>query len=177
MIFRKLENSRAFLILLLISALVLLVMVALELGGNLPVRSALKGRRDSTDVPKLVQRMEALFSPATLTALHPATNSASPFYTSYFQPATPAPAAKPAPAPAAKKIQLTFQGVYQTSGGEKKAFVKVGNDLVVGSVGAKVFADWTIADIALRTLTLKNAAAQTNVLEFDVSKEFDLPKP
>lgn len=173
---KKLEDSRAFLVALFAAAFVLLVVAALGLGGKLPVRSPLKGRPNSTDVPKLVQRMETLFAPATLTSLRPATNGPSPFYTTHFQPATP-PTAKPAPAPAAKKIQLTFQGLYQSSAGEKRAFVKVGNDVIVGTVGTKVFGDWNIADIALRDLTLKNAAAQTNVLQFNVSKEFDLPNP
>lgn len=179
MILKKLENSRAFLAALMVGGLALLVLVVSNLGGELPNRTELKGRSNSTDVAMLVRKMEATISPATLAASHLATSGVSPFYTTHFQP--PAPPTKTPSAvaakPAAKKIQLVFQGVYQTAAGEKKAFVKVGDAMVVGTVGTKVVSDWTIAEIALRTLTLKNSAAQTNILEFKVAKEIEDSKP
>lgn len=182
MILKRLENSRVFSIALLIAALVLLVLAASDLGGELPNRAGLKSRPSPPDATMLSRKIEALFSPATLQALRPATNGASPFYTTHFQPlAAPPPKTPdptPAPAkPATKKIQLTYQGVYQTAAGEKKAFVKVGDGLVVGTVGAKVVADWAVAEIALRTLILKNTASQTNILNFNVPKEIEIPNP
>ena len=177
MIFKKLENSRAFLALLLIGTLVLLALVASDLGGELPNRTELKSRSNAADVAGLVRKMETTISPATFMAIRAATNGASLFYTTHFQPPAPPPKkTETAPPPAAKK-QLTYQGVYQTANGEKKAFIKVGDTLVVGTVGAKVVSDWAIAEITLRTLTLKNAAAQTNILEFKVPKEIEAPKP
>jgi len=41
--------------------------------------------------------------------------------------------------------------------------------------GAKVVADHAIKDIAIRTLTLTNAAGQTNLLEFNVKRALDVP--
>jgi hypothetical protein len=178
-ILKKLENSHAFLAAILVGGLTLLVLVVSDLGGKLPNRTELKSRSNSTDVAMLVHKMEATISPATLAASHLTTNGVSPFYTTHFQPPapptkTPGPvAAKPSP----KKIQLVFQGVYQTAAGEKKAFVKVGDAVVVGTVGTKVVSDWTISEITLRTLTLKNAVAQTNILEFKVAKEIEDSKP
>lgn len=179
MILRLLENSRVFLVALLIGALVLLVMTASELGGELPNRAELKSRPNPMDVTVMVRKIETLFAPATLTSLRPVTNGVSPFYTTHFQPPGPPPKAPDSASTnsATKKIQLTYQGVYQTAAGEKKAFVKVGDKTVVGSVGAKIVSDWTVAEIALRTLILKNAAAQTNLLEFNMPKEIEVPNP
>jgi len=180
MMLRILENSKLFLIVLLLGALVLLTLAAYDLGGELPNRGEPKRHPNPPEATVVVGIIEALFSPVTLAALRPATNGVSPFYTTYFQP-PPVPAPQPPtptpPPPTTKKIPLTYQGVYQTAGGEKKAFVKVGEGLFVGPVGAKVVADLVVADIALRTLTLKNAASQTNILQFNVQKEIEIPVP
>ncbi|MBI3851097.1 MAG: hypothetical protein HY298_12595 [Verrucomicrobia bacterium] len=175
--FRALENSKWFSTVLLLGALVLLAVAVLNLGGQLNYRPELKRRATSPNATVLVGKIEALFSPATLAACRPATNSVNPFYTTYFQPPpTPPKPATPTPAPSpTKKILLTYQGVYQTAGGEKKAFVKVGDTLFVGPVGSNVVADLAVVDIALRTLTLKNAASQTNLLQFNVPKEVEVP--
>lgn len=179
MILKRLENSRALLLALLFGALVLLVLVASELGGELPNRAGLKPRPYTPDVTGLARKIEALFSPGTLNTLRPATNGVSPFYTTHFQPPPPPPAPPPAPTPTptSVKIRLTYQGLYQSAGGEKKAFIKVGEGMVAGVVGAKVVADWSVAEIALRTLILKNPASQTNLLEFNVPKEIEIPNP
>lgn len=179
MILRLLENSLVFLVVLLIGTIVLLVLVASEFGGGLPERAEIKARPNPTDATVLVGKIESLFSPATFKALVPATNQVSPFYTAHFQPSGSS-AKVPDPVstkPATKKIQVIYQGVYQTAAGEKKAFMKVGEESVVGNVGAKVVADWTVAEIALRTLTLQSASAQTNQLEFNVPKEIEVPNP
>ena len=177
MMLRLLENSKLFLIVLMLATLALLALAARDLGGELPNRAESKRRPNPPDAALLVGKIEALFLPTTLSALRPATNAASLFYTTYFQPlsAPPAQPPTPTPPPTTKKIPLTYQGVYETAGGDKKAFVKVGEGLFVGPVGAKVVADLVVADIALRTLTLKNAASQTNILQFNVQKEIEVP--
>ena len=174
-----LENSRWFSATVLIGTLVLLTLAAFDLGGDLQNHAELKRRANPPDATVLVGKIEALFSPATLVALRPATNGVNAFYTTHFQPppTPPKPADPTPPPPAPKKIQLTYQGVYQTAAGEKKAFVKVGDGLFVGPVGAKVAADLVVADITVRTLVLKNAAAQTNILEFNVKKDVEVPAP
>jgi len=180
MMSRILENSKLFLVVLLLGTLVLLALAARDLGGELPSRVESKRRPNSPQAAVVVGKIEALFLPATFAALRPATNAVSPFFTTYFQPppAPPAqPAAPPSPPPTTKKIPLTYQGVYETASGEKKAFIKVGDGLFVGSVGAKVVADVVLSDITLRTLTLKNGASQTNILQFNVVKEIEVPAP
>lgn len=179
MIRQFLENSRALQVAFLIGALALLGLVASDLGGEMPNRAALKNRPNPTDVTELGRKMETLFSPDTLGAARPGTNGVSPFYTTHFQPPAP-PAKTPEPVAAkatTKKIQVIFQGVYETASGEKKAFIKVGDGLKVGAAGLNVVADWAVAEITLRTLTLKSAANQTNLLEFNVPKEIEVPNP
>ncbi len=177
---RSLENSKLFLVALLLGGLVLLVLAVRDLGGELPNRVQPKRHSNPPDATVLGGKIEALFSPTTYPALRPATNTVSPFYTTYFQP-PPSPPAQPAtpspPPPTTKKIPLTYQGVYESASGEKRAFIKVGEGVIVGPVGAKVVADLVVADIALRTLTLKNAASQTNILQFNVTKEVEVPAP
>ena len=175
MILRRLENSRTFSIALLVGAFLLLVLALSDLGGELRERAELKSRSVPLNAMVLARKMELLFNPAAIQAFRPATNGLPIVYTMHFQPPPPPPAPAPPPAPTMKKVQLTFQGVYQTADGVKKAFIKVGEELVVGALGAKVVADWAVAEIALRTLTLKDAASQTNILEFSVAKEIEVP--
>jgi hypothetical protein len=172
-----LENSKWFSILLLLGTLVLLTLTVFELGGQMLNRAALKRHPSPPDATILVGKIEALFSPATVAAMRLPTNGVNPFYTTYFQPPPqlPQPVPPTVPPPTTKKVQLTYQGVYQTAAGEKKAFIKVGNGLFVGPVGSNVVADLVVADIAIRTLILKNAASQTNLLQFNVSKEIEVP--
>ncbi len=162
---------------LLLGTLVLFALTVFELGGQVPNRAALKRRPNPPDATILVGKIEALFSPAMVAAMRPPTNGVSPFYTTYFQPPPqpPTPVTPTAPPPTTKKILLVYQGVYQAAAGEKKAFVKVGDGLFVGPVGSNVVADLVVADIALRTLILKNAASQTNLLQFNVPKEIEVP--
>ena len=176
---RFLENSRWFSAAVLLGTLVLLTLAVFDLGGDLQHRAELKRRANPPDAILLVGKIEALFSPATLVAMRPATNGVNAFYTTHFQPppAPPKPPDPTPPPPAPKKIQLTYQGVYQTAGGKKKAFVKVGDGLFVGPVGAKVAADLVVAEITVRTLILKNASSQTNILEFNVKKDVEVPSP
>ncbi len=47
--------------------------------------------------------------------------------------------------------------------------------LVVGPAGSKVVADLVVMNIALRSVTLTNSTAQTNVLEFNARKEVEVP--
>lgn len=172
-----LENSKWFSIVLLLGTLVLFALTVFELGGQMPNRVALQQRHSPPDATILVGKIEALFSPATVAAMRPPTNGVNPFYTTYFQPPPQPPKPVPpiVPPPTTKKVQLIYQGVYQSAAGEKKAFIKVGDELFVGPVGSNVVADLVVADIALRTLILKNAASQTNLLQFNVPKEIEVP--
>ncbi len=174
---KLLENSKWFPVVVLWGALALFALAVFERGGELPRRNESSHHSNPPETTVLVGKISSLFSPAVMTAMRPPTNGVNPFYTTYFQPPPPPP--KPVtpapPPPTTRKIQLTYQGVYETAAGMKKAFVKVGDSLFVGSVGSNVVADLVVADIALGALILKNVASQTNLLQFNVPKEIEVP--
>ena len=177
MMLKLLENSKWFPVVVLLGALALFALAVLELGGELPGHIDSRRQPNLPDATILVGKIDNLFSSAVVNAMRPPSNGVNPFYTTYFQPPPPQPkpVAPTPPPPTTKKIQLTFQGVYETAAGEKKAFVKVGDGLFVGSVGSNVVADLVVGEISLRSLLLKNAAAQTNLLQFNVPKEIEVP--
>jgi hypothetical protein len=164
-----LERSLWLSLLVVAGLALLLLAAATRLGGRMPGLTPLR------EQPRTIQRalpdaqVAQWFSLPLLTRLAPATNSVNPFYTLYFEPKPPP------PPPPTKKVELLFQGWYQASSGERLAYVKLGEALLTLTNGAKVVADHAIKDIGLRTLTLTNAAGQTNVLEFNVKKALDVP--
>ena len=170
-----LENSKWFSIVLFLGTLVLFALTVFELGGQVPNRPALNRRPNSPDATILVGKIEALFSPALVGAMRPPTNGVGLFYTTYFQPPPqpPQPVIPTVPPPTTKKIQLTYQGFIGE--GDRRAFIRVGDGLFFGPVGSNVVADFVVSDIALRALILKNAASQTNLLQFNVPKEIEVP--
>ncbi len=175
---KPLINSRFFFAILLIAAATLLVFAITDLGGNLPDRAEIKRQNHPPDFTNVVEKIEGLFATETLTALRPVTNAVNPFYTTHFQPPpapAPAPVAPTPPPATTKKVSIVYQGVYETAAGVKKAFIKVDQQLVVGDLGAKVVADWVVDAIDRRTLTLKNAASETNMFQFNVAKEVEIP--
>ena len=99
------------------------------------------------------------------------TNALNPFFTRYFVPApTPAP-----PPPTARKIDVVYQGFYQTADGPKHVIVKVAETLVIATVGAPIATNIFIAGATMQTLTLTNLAAQTNLLLLNIKKELEIP--
>ncbi len=92
------------------------------------------------------------------------------FWTGSLEPMSPPP---PAP-PTTMKVSLTYQGFFETADGRKLAYVKVADKQVIGTRGTIVSADYAIAGIDLKTLTIRNAA-QTNVLNFNTPTDIEVP--
>ena len=157
--------------------LVLLVPICADLGGALPEPPTARPRTALTPPVRPVAKIAELFSAASLGRLAPSTNAANPFYTTYFQPPPPPPPPPVAPKPTTRKISLVYQGFYQTAAGLKKAFVQADDRLLVEAVGNPIIGDLVVIDIGLRALTLKNSAARTNVLEFNIKQEVEIPAP
>jgi hypothetical protein len=120
------------------------------------------------------QPVNRLFSTEELVRLQPAPDTINPFYTAHFEP-PPKPKPKPPP-PAAKtrKVNLLYQGFFKTAGGEPMAYVLVDKETVVGTIGAKVVADYEIAGISMQGLTLKGGEDET-VLPFREEKQIEIP--
>lgn len=164
----SLERARLLAGLLLSGLVALLVFAALSLGGSMPALPV-PNRSPGPARPSIpVGSVDALFAPSTLGQLAPTAKLQSPFYTTYYQPPAPKP-------PTTRKVELTYQGFFETAEGQQRAFIKTGDTLFVGPVGSKVLADLVVVEIAPRRLTLTNSAARTNVLEFNARQELEVP--
>jgi len=164
-------NSRWFSISVHIGLWLLVYLSATSLGG----KTAEVRETDSFSTPAQsvapVAKLDHLFSPGIWPKAIVETNSLNPFFTRHFiPPQTPTP-----PAPTTRKIELTYQGFYQSGDSLKQAIIKLGDSFMVTPVGAKVVTNWFVAEATLQSLTLTNLTAQTNVLTLNAKKEIEVP--
>jgi hypothetical protein len=159
--------------LLLVVLVVLLLMAIARLGGRVPEFTPLKGRNlGSMSVP--TARIQPLFRAEPFAALGPPAGPSNLFYTTFYQPPPPAP---PPKAPTTKSVNLEFLGFFSTGPDQRQAFVQTPDGLVMGKPGGKIIGDLSIAAIDLKSLTLTNAAGQTNLLPFRVKTDLNIPLP
>jgi hypothetical protein len=97
------------------------------------------------------------------------TNAPDPFFTRYFVPPAPP------PPPTTRKINVTYQGFYQTSGGPRTTIFKLDDVFQVAPVGARIAKDLFLADATMQALTLTNVAGQTNILLLNTKSELIVP--
>ena len=162
------ERDQAVAALLLAGLAALLVFVALNLGGTLPVLPRPKARPASAPSTVPVAAVSGLLDAPPPPHWNPTNQILSPFHTTYYIPPPPQP-------PTTRKVELTYQGSVKSADGRERAFVKVGDALLVATNGTKVVADYAIATIALRSVLLTNAAGATNLLLFNAKKEIEIP--
>jgi hypothetical protein len=146
----------------------LLYLAVLKLGGKAPDYNMANGVSAPTQTLAPVARLGPLFAATSVmpaAALNP-TNT--PFYTTHFVPPSPAP-------PTTRKIEVTYQGFYQTAEGPKCAVLKVGDAFVVTRLGALVATNVYVADATLQSLTLTNRSAPPILLPLNVKKEIEVP--
>jgi hypothetical protein len=93
----------------------------------------------------------------------------NPFYPNPSQPPPPAPPI------ITRQVPLLYQGFYATSAGEKRAYVQVNNQTLVGPTGTKIIAGYFISEITSANLTLADASGKKLVLEFRTSKSIEIP--
>jgi len=152
----------------------LLLCVAItSLGGNSPIYREADSVLVPPQSPAPVAKLTDLFSPGSWPKTLGDTNTINPFYTRHFiPPQTPVP-----PPPTTRKIELTYQGFYETSDNSKRVIVKLGDAFLVAAVGTKVTANLYAVQATMQALTLTNPAAQTNVLLLNTKKEIEVPIP
>lgn len=148
---------------------VLLFLVLGKVGGHTPefqdeIASSLPAQS-----PAPVAPLAALFSPASWGRALVDTNSLNPFLTRYFVPAAPPPPAT------TRKIEVTYQGFYETGDGPKNVVIKVGEGFVIARPGLTIATNLFVAQASMQTLTLTNLAAQTNLLLLNAKKELEVP--
>ena len=146
----------------------LLALAVLRLRGTTPHYLETSSHTSPAQNPVPVSRLEKLFAPGSWFKPPNETNSPSLFATRHFIPPTPAP-------PTTRKVELAYQGFYQTGEDSRHVFLQVDGALVISLVGDRIANDLFIADAALQTLTLTNAAAQTNVLTLNTKKSVEVP--
>jgi hypothetical protein len=161
-------KSRWFVSVLHAGLWLLLALAVLRLRGTSPPFLETTSHTSPAQSPVPVTRLENLFAPGSWPKTAGETNSLSPFATRHFIPPTPSP-------PTTRKIELTYQGFYQTGEDPKHVFLQVDSALVVSLVGGRIATDLFVADAALQTLTLTNLAAQTNVLTLNAKKTVEVP--
>ncbi len=118
-----------------------------------------------------VTRLAALFASETSAVFGGDTNRLSPFATRHFTPAARA----AAPPPTTRKVELIYQGFYQTGGQPQRIFIQMDGKMVVSPLGGNLAPGLFIAETALRTLTLTNSAGQTNVLKLNTKTNLEVP--
>lgn len=144
----------------------LLVLAWRDTAGRLPeLRPLPRTARGTSEVATALRTLE-LFQPEALAPRTLVTNRPDPFATLHFQPPPP---------PPKRPVDITYQGSYQTSGGELKAFLLVGGATFVRTPGMSVTGDLAVASVTVRQLTLTNTAGATNVLDFNVKKTLEIP--
>lgn len=164
-------RSRSFAIGVHVGLWLLLYLVVVHLGGRAPEFREAAGSSESLQDPIPVSKLGSLFSVAQWPPPISDTNSLNPFLTLYFVPRpTPAP-----PPPTTRKIEVTYQGFYQTGNEPKQVVVKVADAFVIASVGRAVTTNLFVAQANMQTLTLTNLAAQTNLLPLNAKKEIEVP--
>ena len=130
------------------------------------------GAQSANDRALPILKLEPLFAPGQVAeALGNITNAPNPFFTRYFvPPAPPAP-----PPPTTRKIEVAYQGFYQTAEGPKHAVLSLAGGLMVVRVGGLVATNWYAADASMQSVVLTNTSAQTNVLTINTKKEIEVP--
>lgn len=118
--------------------------------------------------PAPVAGLESLFSPNMWPRSLNDTNQLDPFFTPYFTP----PALPP---PTTRKIEVTYQGFYQTGNELKRTIFKLGEAYLVAPIGTRIATNLFIAEATMQALTLTNLSAQTNILPLNLMTEIIVP--
>jgi hypothetical protein len=146
----------------------LLYLGVTHLGGRAPEVRDAAAVSVPLQEPAPVGGLERLFSPDAWPKSLVDTNRLNPFFTRYFIPPAP-------PPPTTRKIEVTYQGFYQTGDGPKNTMFKLGEAYQVAPIGARIATNLFIADATMQALTLTNLAAQTNILPLSTKKELEVP--
>ncbi len=153
---------------------VLLVVAILGFGGSPPEFHDPDSLSSPPQSPIPVAGLEQVSSPAVWPKPVESTNTLNAFSTRHFIPQqTPAPPAPPPPT--TRKLEVTYQGFYQSEAGPRQTMVKFGDVFLVTPIGSRMLSNLFVADATMQFLTLTNPAAQTNVLPLNTKKEVEVP--
>jgi hypothetical protein len=162
-------RSRWFSIALHAGLWLLLVMVAAGLGGRRSVFTDVTTEATMlTVVP--VAKVERLFAPTNQPKQVFDSSLQSAFATLYFTPPV-----VPVPVPTTRRLDVTYQGYYQSAGGPLRAMLRAADLLVSVPVGGVVVSNLWVAEATFQTMTLTNSAGKTNILKMNIKQEVEVP--
>ncbi len=169
---QQILRSRWFVLCLHAALWLLLYLAVVNLRGRAPVYRQGPVSPSTSESALPIQKLEPLFATGlTPQSICKVTNAPNPFFTRYFvPPAPPAP-----PPPTTRKLEVTYQGFYQTADGPRHAVLNLAGGLVVVRVAGLVATNWYVADAALQSVVLTNTSAQTNTLSINTKKEIEVP--
>src|ERR1017187_7596376 len=167
-IVKKTLRSRWFVGCLHASLWLLVYLALTNLGGKVPSFRDGDAVAPAPQNPVPVAGIERLFSLGIWPESVIDTNRLNPFFTPYFIPPAP-------PPPTTRKIEVTYQGFYQTGDDLKRAIFKLGEAYLVAPIGARIATNLYIAEATMQALTLTNLSAQTNILPLNTKKEIIVP--
>jgi len=149
----------------------LLLLALIGLGGRAPHFREAEADPSSVNTPVPVAKLEKLFTPTNWPKLVVDASGLSPFVTTYFIPTAP----PPPPPPTTRKVDLTYQGFYRTTGGPTYTLMRLGDALVGIPIGGMVTTNLFVIEADTQTATLTNSAAQTNVLKLNTKQTLEVP--
>ena len=151
----------------------LLLLILTGIGGTRPHFQEATPDPAAVIAPVPVAKLDGLFTSGPQTNSSANTTGLDPFITSHFMPRTP----PPPPPPTTRKIELTYQGFYQTGNDPKRALIQFDGALVGIPVGQNVATNLVVASVTATNLTLTNSAiiGQSNVLVLNTKKEIEIP--
>jgi hypothetical protein len=166
-------RSRSFAIGVQAVLWLLLALLITKVGGKAPVY----GEADAVPLPLQslapIARLSSLFEPGQGAPPLATSEGSSPFFTRFFVP-IPSPAPPP---PTTRKIEVTYQGYYQTTDGPRNAVLKIADAFVVIPVGGMVATNFYIGDAGMQSLTLTNPVAAPTLLPLNAKKVIEVPIP
>lgn len=163
-------RSRWFAACLLAGALLLLILSVATIGGRAPRFQEAEATPGSATTPLPVAKLGQLFAANNWPrhVVDPATQN--PFSTTHFIPVI-----APVIPPTTRRVEVTYQGYYESANGPRHAMLRVGDAILGVPVGTRVVTNLYVAQAEFKTVTLTNSANQTNVLALNTKKEVEVP--
>lgn len=149
----------------------LLLLAMTAIGGKRPRFQEADTDPTAVSIAVPVAKLETVFSPANWQNKNLDPAAPNPFVTRHFFPA-PVP---PPVVPTTRKVELAYQGFYQTPGRPKQALIRMGEAILNVPMGGSVVSNLFVVEATALTLMLTNSAAQTNILALNLKKELEVP--
>ena len=155
----------------LIAGLLLTILAAMRLGGELPDLPQIRSSNQETSK----HPFQSLVNRPDLSKVNrwPAMrNETNPFFTDFFKPA-PKPA--PPPKPTTKHVEVLYQGWFESSGKELEAFVTIDNKQFSAGPAGTLGSEFTLLEIHSEFIRLKSKDEKEHRVPFSKMTSLEIP--